>query len=278
MASERVTLEDHTLTRRVWWLLDDAREAAGLPKGSARVMQGSYHSTVGASAGTHDGGGAIDLSIRGLAVTQQLDLIKELRRRNCCAWIRTRAYGWSGDPHIHAIVRDEPDLSPAARDQVADYDHGRNGLANHRPDPHPRPRQRPMEEVALMAWAVGARKMIKTPIGRSIAVEGGRWVTVAMIRLPKGGSYACSLQVRMPRGVAAGEARLARLGWGTVGPGEIDDTGQNPIAPASMVQRWRTPIDGHNLVGGGPLAYQVYLPKAAKPHALRIVAKAVRLS
>lgn len=134
-----------------------------------------------------------------------------------------------------------------------------------------------IQEVGIVAWAVGKRKMVKTPIGKTIAVEGGRWVTVATIHLPKG-SFACSLQVRMPRGVAAGEARLGRVGWGTAGPGEIDDTAQNPIAPASAIQRWRTPIDGHNIVGGGPLAYQVWLPKAAKPHALRVVAKAVRTS
>ena len=275
--SDRITREGHTLTQRLWWLLDDAREAAKLPSGSARVMQGSYHSTVGASAGTHDGGGAIDLSIRGLATSQQLALVKELRRRNGCAWLRTREYGWTGDPHIHCIVRDEPDLAPAARAQVADYDRGRNGLANHRPDPFGRPRQYSMEEVALMAWAVGARKMIKTPIGKSIPVMGGKWVTVATIRLPKGGSYTCSLQVRMPRGVAAGEARLARLGWGTVGPGEIDDTAQNPIMPASLVQRWRTPIE-HNLVGGGPLAFQVKLDpgKVSRPVSVLFAAKAYR--
>ncbi|MGB8020740.1 MAG: hypothetical protein WCF04_05885, partial [Candidatus Nanopelagicales bacterium] len=224
--ADRVTIAGHTLTRRVWALLDDARRAADLPEGAARVMQGSFNASVGASAGTHDGGGAADLSIRGLTEKQQLQLVDQLCRRNGCAWIRAAKYGWTGDPHIHVIVRDEPGLSKSAAGQVAAYDRGLNGLANRRGDPHPRPKQHPMEEVRLMAWKVGARKMVKTPVGKTISVPGGQWVTVAKITLPPGASFACSLQVRMPRGVAAGEARLGRLGWGTASAGEVDDTAQ----------------------------------------------------
>ena len=275
----RVTVDGKVLEQRVWWLLDDARAAAGLPPGSARVIQGSW-SGVAASAGTHMGGGAVDLSIAGLSPAQQLALVAELRKRNVCAWIRHPDYGWpasAGGPHVHGIVRDEWGLSGAAAQQVRDYDNGLNGLASRRRDPHPRPIQRPTEEVALMAWKVNARRMVKTPIGQTIGLVGGRWSTVATIALPKGGSYSCTLQVRMPKGVGTGEARLARLGWGTAKPGQIDDTGHNPIPPASAIQRWRTPIQGHNIVGGGPLAYQVWLPENGDAlHKIRIKAKAVR--
>lgn len=134
--------------------------------------------------------------------------------------------------------------------------------------------------LALDKWALGKRVLLKIGAHTKpnwVEVVGGRWVSLAVIDLPKGGTFACSLQVRMPRGVPAAEARLARLGWGAdAASGDIDTTGHNPIPAASIVQAWRTPIDGHNIVGGGPLAYQVYMPPGT--HKVRFVAKAVRTS
>ena len=185
----RLTVDGNTLRLRVWGLLDDARRAADLSPGAARVLQGSYNAgRVAASAGTHDGGGAFDLSVAGLTDAQQDRLIWHLRRRNVCAWIRSPRYGWtSTGAHIHGIVRDEPKLSAGAKAQVAAYDRGENGLANRGQDPHKRPTQYPVEEVRLMAWPVGKSRFIKP--ASSVVVPGGRWVTVATLDIPKGGRY-----------------------------------------------------------------------------------------
>ena len=140
--SPRLTINGKTLTRRVWALLGDAKHAADIPDGAARVVQGSWSGNVRASAGTHNGGGAFDLSVAGLSRDKQLRLVHELRRRNVAAWLRSPEFGWPsrlGMAHIHGIVRDDPGLSWGARSQAIAYRLGRNGLASRRKDPHPRP-------------------------------------------------------------------------------------------------------------------------------------------
>jgi hypothetical protein len=131
----------------------------------------------------------------------------------------------------------------------------------------------------LDPWPVGKSCMIK--VGAStkpnwVTVKGGKWVTLAIIDLPAGADFLVTEQVRMPKGLAAGEARLARLGWGAAAPGAVDATGHNPIPPGTIVSRWRTPIQGHPMAGGGPLAFQVHLPEGV--HRLRFVAKALRVA
>jgi hypothetical protein len=141
----RQTRGGQTLDSRVWALIEDAAHAVGV---GYVVVQGSWSSSVGASAGTHAGGGAFDLRSRDYTRAQALAMVAELRKRNVCAWWRTPEFGWpatAGGPHIHGIVRDEPGLSPAAARQVADYDRGLNGLASHGRDPFPRPPQHPYQ-------------------------------------------------------------------------------------------------------------------------------------
>lgn len=96
------------------------------------VTQGSYQSSVSASAGTHDHGGAVDLRWCGHDAC-----IRALRRAGMAAWHRTPAQG-SWPDHIHAVVVDHPDLAPAAARQVVAYRAGLNGLANNGPDDGPR--------------------------------------------------------------------------------------------------------------------------------------------
>lgn len=138
----RSTRNGKTLENRIWSLLADARRAAKIPAGSAYVVQGSWSGSVRASAGTHSGNGAFDLSVRGLTRTQMLRLISELRKRNVAAWLRSPEFGWNqpNNIHIHGIVRDQPGLSYGARSQSFAYSLGRNGLASRRKDPHPRPK------------------------------------------------------------------------------------------------------------------------------------------
>lgn len=281
-----VWVDKGRVTPRVRDLLADARAAAKLHPGAARVMQGSYNGGVAASAGTHDGGGAVDLSIAGMTRAQSIALVTELRRRNACAWLRTPEFGWpasAGGPHIHAIVRDEPGLSSGARAQVAAYDAKLDGLKRKGLDALPRPAQHSMEEVRLMAWKIGARKMVKPE--QAVRVPRGRWVTLSTINLPAGAEFDVSLQLRVPRGLPqmpgaapgiVGEAHLGRRGWGTVTGNAVDETGHNPILAASTEERWRTPIH-HNLVGGGPVEGRVYLAGTGTAD-VRFVFKAVRRS
>lgn len=94
------------------------------------IVQGSYHRGVGASAGTHDGGGVVDLREWDWPVK-----VRALRRAGFAAWHRPAIPGlWGG--HIHAVLVGNRLLSNSAEDQVTDFRRGRNGLANNGPDPH----------------------------------------------------------------------------------------------------------------------------------------------
>ena len=107
-----------------------------------RVSQGSYCilTTAGcakASGGTHDAGGAIDVSVRGLTTTQRWQTIRAMRSVGFAAWYRLPSQcGGCWPAHIHAIAIGDTDLwqkngRTTSRDQVADYYVGRNGLAGH---------------------------------------------------------------------------------------------------------------------------------------------------
>lgn len=125
---EGVTLDTRTrdMFTRVRWKLE-------LP---LSLSQGSY-SNATASAGTHSGGGALDVRAATLTAEQRARVVLALRQVGFAAWLRTPSQGdWPY--HIHAIAIGTPDLSAAARDQVVDYKAGRNGLANNGPDDGPR--------------------------------------------------------------------------------------------------------------------------------------------
>lgn len=167
---DRVRKSGRTLYRRDWALLVAAAAAAGVP---LRVMQGSWSGTVAASAGTHAGGGAADLSVAGLTEAKAIDLVTELRRRNCAAWLRAPQFGWParlGGRHIHLIVKDSPGLSAGAKAQVAAYNRGRNGLAGEGRDPFPRPAQKvyllPGQEPLVTVPAVVKRILAQLRYGR----------------------------------------------------------------------------------------------------------------
>ncbi|MEU7996058.1 peptidoglycan-binding domain-containing protein [Micromonospora sp. NPDC049060] len=100
------------------------------------ITQGSYNTGVGASAGTHDGGGALDLSVSGLSSTTRTAVLRRLRTVGFAAWLRTPSQGDWGY-HIHAIALADTDQSTGARNQAGDYYLGLNGLANRGPDDGP---------------------------------------------------------------------------------------------------------------------------------------------
>jgi hypothetical protein len=131
--------EGMILNQRTVWMLEHAQQ---LYDGSVDFMQaitqGSYHAGVSASFGTHDGGGAVDMSVRdpndwGHIVYEDMDaIIQSLRQAGFAAWLRETGDLYADSPiHIHAIAIGDPDLSEAARTQLTGaegYFRGFNGL------------------------------------------------------------------------------------------------------------------------------------------------------
>lgn len=260
----RVTRDGKTLSARVWALLDDAGKAANVP---IRVVQGSWSGGVAASAGTHQGAGAFDLSVSGMDRGEMLTLVNALRKRNVAAWLRSPEYGWtSTGPHIHGIVIDEPGLSTAARSQVVAYARGLNGLANAHRDPFARPAQTHFampEEAAVPApaktmspWPEGAAVIIdRTADGKPVKVAAGGYVELGRIILPADGRFLPSAAIRLPAGTWA-RWRFARIGWGG-DPDGHDEIGCALLAPApDGLATSHTPA-GHPIKGGGPLAFEI---------------------
>lgn len=143
--------------------LEQAEEYAGH---EFAITQGSYQSSVSASAGTHDRGGALDL-----AWTGDPDDVRALRRAGFAAWHRSPAQGPWGH-HIHAVVVDHPDLAPSAARQVVAYRNGRNGLANNGPDDGPRLNPIPVFDWEdHMAFTDADRQMLKDLVAQVAALN-----------------------------------------------------------------------------------------------------------
>ncbi|GAA0961361.1 peptidoglycan-binding protein [Actinocorallia libanotica] len=108
--------------------------------------QGSYNPGGDpTSAGTHDGGGALDISVKGMSAATRTAAVRALRRVGFAAWVRSPRQGdWPW--HIHAVAISDPDLATQAQNQVGDYYLGRNGLADRRPDDGPKVTIRTWEE------------------------------------------------------------------------------------------------------------------------------------
>jgi hypothetical protein len=136
---------DYTRTsyggKTVNWRTREMLERAAAIRGKGFTLtQGSYNRGVGASAGTHDGGGVVDISVSGLTPAERSVAAMSLRKAGFFAWTRTPAQGFAY--HIHAVAIGDHQLSPAAKRQVVQGFQDRNGLANRgkdtAPDPFPR--------------------------------------------------------------------------------------------------------------------------------------------
>ncbi len=112
--------------------------AEGLLGFHLTLSQGSYNPGGDpTSAGTHDGGGVVDINIDTMSTTTRTDVDRALREVGFAAWIRNPTQGnWPW--HIHAAAISDTDLSTPAQNQTGDYYLGFNGLANHGPDDGPR--------------------------------------------------------------------------------------------------------------------------------------------
>lgn len=101
------------------------------------LTQGSYNPGGDpTSAGTHDGGGVVDISVSDMDSATRTEVVRVLRTVGFAAWHRTPGQGdWPH--HIHAAAISDPDLSSTAQHQTGDYHLGKNGLANEAPDDGP---------------------------------------------------------------------------------------------------------------------------------------------
>ncbi|MFG1997533.1 peptidoglycan-binding protein [Spirillospora sp. NPDC048911] len=118
--------------------------------GRALVLeQGSYNPGGDpTSAGTHDGGGVVDISVEGMSAATRTSAARALRRVGFAAWVRNPDQGdWPW--HIHAAAISDTDLSSQAQHQVGDYYLGLNGLADRGPDDGPKVTIRTWEEYQL---------------------------------------------------------------------------------------------------------------------------------
>lgn len=133
-AGARSTFRGVTVNVRTKAMLLEAERLYG----SAVVLtQGGYNpGGEAASAGTHDGGGALDISVNGVSSANRTLFLRKMRSVGFAAWLRTPDQAdWPF--HIHAEATSDPDLSSGAQHQIGDYYLGKNGLASGAPDDGP---------------------------------------------------------------------------------------------------------------------------------------------
>jgi hypothetical protein len=135
----RVDINGSILNQRTLSMLAHAQELYGgeLDLTGDAITQGSYSSAVSASFGTHEGGGAVDLSVLKpgtyTVLWDDIDpLLQALRLAGFAAWLREYGELYPDSPlHIHAIAIGDRELSPAAQEQLtgqAGYFRGYSGL------------------------------------------------------------------------------------------------------------------------------------------------------
>lgn len=105
-----------------------------------RIVQGSYNTGgVSASAGTHDGGGAVDFGTRELSDAKRRVMLNALKDAGFAAWYREARPGVWGE-HVHVIAIGCADLGRIAKQQVEAYINGKDGLSGNGPDKSYRPK------------------------------------------------------------------------------------------------------------------------------------------
>jgi hypothetical protein len=138
----RIWINGVQINARTLAMLDHAQAlyaaGGGVLDFHAALTQGSYNAgEVAASFGTHDGGGAVDLSVRNLAdwsvSYEEIEpMLRALRGAGFAAWLRDTGELYPDSPiHVHAIAIGDRELSPSARAQIDGrfgYLRGYNGL------------------------------------------------------------------------------------------------------------------------------------------------------
>lgn len=125
--NEKVPFRDHTFDRRMACALKVLEERLGY---ELTILQGSYSTAVGASAGTHAGGGAADLTSydwrRKVIEGSKIGLAIYRRKAIPGVWVE----------HVHCTLVGDPECSDAAKQQNKEYMAGGDGLVGDNPDPH----------------------------------------------------------------------------------------------------------------------------------------------
>ena len=132
-----ITVGTIRMTRRAKLMFDIACEDA---KVDPRIIQGSFMGTgaAKASAGTHDLAGCIDTRTFDLTDAEISRLVHAGRSIGAVSWPRQTIPGlWH--EHQHWLFLGDSPMHPDAKDQVAQYIAGTDGLKDHAPDPLFRP-------------------------------------------------------------------------------------------------------------------------------------------
>lgn len=127
---------------------------------SGLITQGGYNNgAVPASAGTHDGGGVIDVA----ASLVDTEAKRRIWRKSGWAMWHRRTWEGNWPEHGHGVLIGCPHASAGAKRQVTAYKAGRNGLANGAADQGP--------QVAAVTWekALADSKVYSTSVKRLIA-------------------------------------------------------------------------------------------------------------
>ncbi|MBD2898102.1 hypothetical protein amrb99_70690 [Actinomadura sp. RB99] len=131
----KVQRDGYTVDARTQAMLAEAERLLGF---TLVLSQGSYNPGGDpSSAGTHDGGGVVDISVTGMSAATRTSVARALRQVGFAAWVRNPNQGdWPW--HIHAAAINDTDLSSQAQHQTGDYYLGLNGLADRGADDGPR--------------------------------------------------------------------------------------------------------------------------------------------
>lgn len=137
----KVSRDGYVVDARTQAMLTEAERLLGR---TLVLSQGSYNPGGDpTSAGTHDGGGVVDISVDGMTSATRTKVVTALRQVGFAAWVRDPSQGdWPW--HIHAAAISDTDLSSQAQHQVGDYYLGMNGLANRAADDGPR--------IPILTW------------------------------------------------------------------------------------------------------------------------------
>jgi hypothetical protein len=119
---DRTTHDGNTVNWRTKAMLLETEDKLGY---KLTVLQGSYNpGGVGSSAGTHDGGGVVDLS-----AYDNVKKLRALKNVGFAAFYRPQNWdGRGGIAHIHAVAKGDNELASLAALQAQYFDQGRDGL------------------------------------------------------------------------------------------------------------------------------------------------------
>ncbi|MFI6735800.1 peptidoglycan-binding protein [Nonomuraea sp. NPDC050451] len=139
----RVSTGGFVINTRTRNMLAEAKRLLGR---DLKLDQGSYNPGGDpTSAGTHDGGGVVDISVKGMNSATRTAAVRALRLVGFAAWLRSpQQDDWPW--HIHAAAISDTSLSSQAQRQIGDYYLGLNGLAGRGPDDGPKVTIRTWEE------------------------------------------------------------------------------------------------------------------------------------